>query len=87
MSSEDYSGGRRTAGDFAVLWRIVKLAVQDRTRVTIAVVATLIAVVLQLLVPRLLGDAIDGVNTNVCEQALLAAVLSVVKIGTSENMY
>ena len=60
MPSEDYSGGRRTAGDFAVLWRIVKLAVQDRTRVTIAVVATLIAVVLQLLVPRLLGDAIDG---------------------------
>ena len=60
MPIDDYSGGRRTAGDAAILWRIIKLALQNRTRVTIAVIATLIAVVLQLLVPRLLGDAVDG---------------------------
>ncbi len=67
---DDYSGGRRTAGDAAILWRIIKLALKNRTRVTIAVVATLIAVVLQLLVPRLLGDAVDGALLSLGEEAV-----------------
>jgi ATP-binding cassette subfamily B protein len=74
MPNEDYSGGRRTAGDAAILWRIVKLALQNRTRVIIAVVATLVAVVLQLLVPRLLGDAVDGALLSLGDEAIDAEV-------------
>lgn len=70
MPTDDYSGGRRTAGDAAILWRIIRLALQNRARVTIAVVATLIAVVLQLLVPRLLGDAVDGALLSLGEDVV-----------------
>ncbi len=70
MPTDDYSGGRRTAGDAAILWRIIRLALQNRVRVTIAVIATLIAVVLQLLVPRLLGDAVDGALLSLGEDVV-----------------
>ena len=70
MPTDDYSGGRRTAGDAAILRRIIRLALQNRVRVTIAVIATLIAVVLQLLVPRLLGDAVDGALLSLGEDVV-----------------
>jgi ATP-binding cassette, subfamily B, multidrug efflux pump len=70
MRTDDSSGDRRAAGDFAVLWRIVRLAVRYRARVAIAVVATLVAVVLQLMVPRLLGNAVDGALLSLGDGAI-----------------
>ena len=46
--------------DFQILWRIVHLAMRHRGRVAIAVVATLAAAAFQLLIPQLLGDAVDS---------------------------
>lgn len=60
MTQQDYSGGHRSAGDLDILRRIMGLALRHHWRVAIAAGATLIAVGLQLAVPRLLGDAIDG---------------------------
>ncbi|NQV81690.1 MAG: ABC transporter ATP-binding protein, partial [Alphaproteobacteria bacterium] len=70
MRSDDHSGDRRAAGDSAVLWRIVKLALGNRGRVAIAVGSTLVAVVLQLMVPRLLGDAVDGALLSLGERTI-----------------
>ncbi len=70
MTNQDYSGGRRSAGDIEILWRIVRLALRHRRRVSVAVVATLFAVGLQLMVPRLLGDAIDGALLTLDDAAL-----------------
>ncbi|MDA0366763.1 MAG: ABC transporter ATP-binding protein [Proteobacteria bacterium] len=70
MRSDDSSGDRRAAGDSAVLWRIVKLALGNRGRVAIAVGSTLVAVVLQLMVPRLLGDAVDGALLSLGERTI-----------------
>lgn len=46
--------------DAAVLWRIFKLAAQQRTRLTLAVLGILAAAIFQLMIPQFLGDAVDG---------------------------
>ncbi len=57
MPSDD---DRSFVDDARVLLRIVRLALRYRVRITLAVSATLAAAAFQLMVPRLLGDAVDG---------------------------
>ncbi|MGE0255433.1 MAG: ABC transporter ATP-binding protein [Alphaproteobacteria bacterium] len=47
-------------GDIAVLWRILRLAFRYPWRLAVAVGATVAAAVFQLMVPQLLGHAVDG---------------------------
>ncbi len=54
----DGDGGQRD--DFRVLWRIVRIALRSRVRVALAVAATLAAAAFQLMIPRFLGNAVDG---------------------------
>lgn len=46
--------------DAAVLWRIFKLAAEQRGRLALAVFGILTAAVFQLMIPQFLGDAVDG---------------------------
>ncbi|MBT3533252.1 MAG: hypothetical protein HN478_05190, partial [Rhodospirillaceae bacterium] len=46
--------------DAAVLWRIFKLAAEQRGRLTLAIIGILAAAVFQLMIPQFLGDAVDG---------------------------
>lgn len=46
--------------DAAVLWRIFKLAAEQRTRLMLAVFAILVAAWFQLMIPGFLKDAVDG---------------------------
>lgn len=75
---------RTLKDDALVLWRVVKMAAQFRWRLTLAVVATIIATSFQLMIPGFLGDAVDGalgllgtatVDRSVAEDALLHAAL------------
>jgi ATP-binding cassette subfamily B protein len=49
-----------SADEFAILLRIIALTFRYRFRLAIAIGATIAAAVFQLLVPPLLGDAVDG---------------------------
>jgi len=71
-------------GDFGVLWRILRLAMRYPWRLAVAVGATIAAAVFQLMVPRLLGHAVDGalgllgteaVSREVARGALIDAAL------------
>ncbi len=55
-SDEDRSFG----DDAGVLWRVVRFALRYRVRMTLAVSATIVAAAFQLMIPQLLGDAVDG---------------------------
>ncbi|MHA1109115.1 MAG: ABC transporter ATP-binding protein [Alphaproteobacteria bacterium] len=57
MASDD---GRGLGDDAMVLWRIVRLALRHRVRIGLAVAATIIAALFQLMIPQLLGEAVDG---------------------------
>jgi ATP-binding cassette subfamily B protein len=46
--------------DAAVLWRIFKLAAEQRWRLALAVFGILVAAFFQLKIPQYLGDAVDG---------------------------
>ena len=46
--------------DVRILWRIVRIALRNRVHVVLAVGATLIAAAFQLMIPRLLGESVDG---------------------------
>ena len=56
--------GVRTAVGFdsQVLWRITAMAFQHRWRMAVAIVATVLAAAAQIVIPQLLGEAIDGVG-------------------------
>ena len=56
--SEDAS--HRVGDDAAVLWRIIRLALRYRSRMAIAVGATIAAALFQLVIPRFLGTAVDN---------------------------
>ena len=56
--SEDAS--HRVGDDAAVLWRIIRLALRYRSRVAIAVGATIAAALFQLVIPGFLGTAVDN---------------------------
>jgi len=82
--THDYQGGAKA------LWRITWMALGYRVRLPIAVIAVIIASLLQLLIPRFLGDAVDNAMgllggseaaPSVVKEALLAAALLV--LGTS----
>ncbi len=47
-------------GDAAILWRITRLVLKYRLRMSLAVGATIAAAVFQLMIPRFLGDAVDS---------------------------
>lgn len=49
----------------ATMWRVTKLAWETPWQVMIAVVATLLAATLQLIIPQLLGQAVDQTQTAV----------------------
>jgi ATP-binding cassette subfamily B protein len=51
---------RSQRDDFQILWRIVRIAMRNRVRLAIAVAATLGGAAFQLLIPQLLGDAVDS---------------------------
>jgi ATP-binding cassette subfamily B protein len=66
--------------DAGVLLRIVKLAFEYRARIGLAIAATLIAAAFQLMIPRLLGNAVDGAlgllgDGSVTPEAARAALL------------
>ena len=56
MSTRDARGGE----DLRILWRIFRLALRYRRRVALAAGATLAAAAFQLMIPRFLGNAVDG---------------------------
>ncbi len=56
--SEDLD--HRVGDDAAVLWRIIRLALRYRVRVTIAIGASIAAALFQLMIPRFLGTAVDN---------------------------
>lgn len=86
-----YAEGRETErytlkkllGGVDVLWRVFKMAMRYRWRMTAAIVTTVIAVVFQLYIPQFLGDAVDnaynliqgGTSRDVAQKALLTAGL------------
>jgi ATP-binding cassette subfamily B protein len=77
MTSIDYSEGRRSNGDLAILWRIVSLAFRYRRRIGLALGATVVAAAFQLAIPRLLGNAVDS--------ALLSLDDTTIDIETARN--
>ena len=46
--------------DFRILWRIVRIALRNRVRISLAIAAALAATAFQLMIPRFLGNAVDG---------------------------
>jgi len=57
LPADAYRGQR---DDFLILWRIIRIVLRNRLRVAIAVAATLAAAAFQLMIPQLLGDAVDS---------------------------
>ena len=53
----DDHGNRK---ELYVLWRIVRIALRNRVRVSLAILATFAAAAFQLIIPRFLGNAVDG---------------------------
>ncbi len=71
-------------GDAAILWRITRLVLKYRLRMSLAVGATIAAAVFQLMIPRFLGDAVDSalgllnnsaIAEEVARQALFDAAM------------
>ena len=82
--------------DFQILWRIVRLAMQHRGRVAIAVAATLAAAAFQLLIPQLLGDAVDSAlgllnaasaPPAVAREALFSAALLLLGVSVLRGLF
>ena len=57
LPADAYRGQR---DDFRILLRIIRIVLRNRLRVAIAIAATLAAAAFQLLIPQLLGDAVDS---------------------------
>ena len=70
MPSNDYSEGRRSDGDLAILWRILSLAFRYRMRIALGLGATLLAAGFQLAIPQLLGEAVDSALLSLDEAAI-----------------
>lgn len=51
---------RNISDDAIVFWRIVRLAFSNRMRISLALVGIVAAACFQLMIPQLLGDAVDG---------------------------
>ena len=51
---------KKFIGGADVLWRVVKMTMRYRWRMSIAIVASVAAVIFQLYIPQFLGDAVDN---------------------------
>ena len=51
---------KKFIGGADVLWRVVKMTMRYRWRMSIAIVASIAAVIFQLYIPQFLGDAVDN---------------------------
>ena len=56
----DIDPDRNISDDAIVFWRIVKLAFSNRIRIALALIGIVAAACFQLMIPQLLGDAVDG---------------------------
>ena len=56
LPGDDHSNHK----ELYVLWRIVRIALRNRVRVSLAILATFAAAAFQLIIPRFLGNAVDG---------------------------
>jgi ATP-binding cassette subfamily B protein len=88
--------GRSVAGDFSILWRIVRLASRYRLQLAVAVGAALGAAVFQLAIPRLLGKAVDhavgllgpsAVAPEAAREALLQAALILLAVSIFRGLF
>jgi ATP-binding cassette subfamily B protein len=87
---------RSVAGDFSILWRIVRLASRYRLQLAVALAAALGAAVFQLAIPRLLGDAVDhavgllgqnAVAPEVARGALLQSALILLAVSIFRGLF
>ncbi len=54
------ASGQRHSADTRILWRIIRLSLRYRSRVIVAISATVVAAAFQLAIPPLLGNAVDS---------------------------
>jgi ATP-binding cassette subfamily B multidrug efflux pump len=79
----------------SALLRITRMALRHPFRVAIAIVATLVAAALQLMIPRLLGTAVDqtqilvagGVEAQVAEAALWATAGTLLAVSVLRGLF
>jgi ATP-binding cassette subfamily B multidrug efflux pump len=77
----------------AVLWRMTRIAWMTPWQVTFAIVATLIAAAMQLIIPRLLGQAIDqtqlltGTDAEAARQALMTTAALVLVVWVVRGIF
>ena len=75
------------------IWRITKIAFLTPWQVVFAIVATLISAAMQLLIPRLLGQAIDqtqllaGSNAEAARDALMTTALLVLVVSVVRGVF
>lgn len=85
--AQSWLGGLRT------LWRMTRIAVLTPGQVIFAVVATLISAAMQLMIPRLLGRAIDQTqllasgDANAARSALMATALLVLLVSAVRGIF
>jgi ATP-binding cassette subfamily B multidrug efflux pump len=85
-----------SADEYAILLRIIRLAFHYRFRLVLALIATIAAAVFQLLVPPLLGDAVDGalglldqgsVSREISREALLKAAWLLLAVAVLRGVF
>ena len=85
--AQSWLGGLRT------LWRMTRIAFLTPWQVTFAVLATLISAAMQLMIPRLLGRAIDQTqllasgDTNAARSALMVTALLVLVVSAVRGVF
>ena len=81
------------AAGLHTLWRMTKIAFLNPWQVTFAVVATLLSAALQLMIPRLLGQAIDQTqllasgNAEAARSALMTTALLVLVVSVLRGVF
>ena len=92
--AEQYKAARKL--DLRILSRIIRIVLHYPVRVTIALVATIVASLFQLFIPRYVGQAVDnaqgllGVNTavaNEIEVALWFAALMILGLSVMRGLF
>ncbi len=80
-------------GGLQTLWRMTRIALLTPWKVTFAVVATLVSASMQLIIPRLLGHAIDQTqllasgDAAAARQALIATALLVLAVSAVRGIF
>jgi len=92
--SQAFREGRKL--ELATLWRITKMGLRHRRRMTMAVVATIAATLFQLFIPRYVGDAVDNAHgliggtaleTETASAALWTAALMIVGLSVLRGIF